>query len=86
MDGAFFHFPFFMGTSDIAGMGDNGKRSQEGQEGLIETDEGAVPLYNGRGHIIGNQFPGGSPEKAEGMKETPMEGLLPLGMGKLEVK
>jgi len=76
MYGTLFHFPFFVGTSDIAGIRDNGKRSKELQKGFIVAYEGPVPFYNRREHIIGNQFPGGAPKKTEGVEETPMQGLL----------
>ncbi len=68
MYGALFHFSFLMGTSDIAGIRDNGKGAKELQKGFIETYEGSIPFYNGCGHIIGNQFLGSALVKAEGIE------------------
>jgi len=86
MNGAFFHFPFFVGASYIAGIRDNGKGAKELQKGFIVAYEGPVPFYNCREHIIGNEFPGGTPKKTEGVEKTPMQGLLSLGVGKFQVK
>ena len=86
MYGALFHFPFLMWTSDIAGIRDNGKGAEELQKGFIEAYEGSVPFCNRRDHIIGNQLFGGALEKEEGIFETPMQGLLPLRVGKFQVK
>ena len=86
MYGALFHLPFLMWASDIACIRDNGKGAKELQKGFIKAYEGPVPFCNRREHIIGNQFPGGALKKAEGIEETPMKGLLPLRVGKLQVK
>ena len=86
MDGALFHFSFFVGTSDIAGIGDNGKGSKELQKRFIVAYEGPVPFDNGRNHIIGDQFFGCAPEKSKSVEETPMQGLLSLRVGKFQVE
>lgn len=86
MDGALFHLPLFMGTPDMAGERDNSKRSEELQKGFIEPNEGAIPFDHCGEHVVGDQFPGGSPKEVEGIEETPMEGLLSLGMSELQIK
>ena len=86
MDGTLFHLAFLMRTSDIAGIRDNGKGAKELQKGLIEAYEGAVAFNDCGEHIIGNQLFGGALEKEEGIFETPMQGLLPLRVGKFQVK
>jgi hypothetical protein len=86
MDGALFHLPFFMRASDIAGIRDNGKRTKKRQKGLIEAYERPVTFYNSCEHIIGNQLSGGSLKESESVEETPMQGLLPLRVGKFQVK
>jgi hypothetical protein len=85
MDGALFHLSFLMRTSDMTGIRDNGKRAKELQKGFIEPNEGAIPFCHRGEHIIGDQFPGGPPKKAEGIEETPMKGLLPLRVSELQV-
>jgi len=72
MYGTLFHLPFFVGTSDIAGIRDNGKGAKELQKGFIVAYEGPVPLYNRCEHIIGNDLLGGAPKKTEGVEETSM--------------
>jgi len=85
MDGALFHLSLFMGTSDMAGKRDNGKRSEELQEGFIEPNKGTIPFDDCGEHIVGDQFPWGSPKELEGIEETPMKGLLSLGVSELQV-
>jgi hypothetical protein len=86
MDGALFHLSLFMGTSDMAGKRDNGKRSEELQKGFIEPNKGTIPFDDCGEHVVGDQFPGGSPKELEGIEETPMKGLLPLGMSELQIE
>jgi hypothetical protein len=86
MDGALFHLSFLMGTSDMAGKRDYGKGAKELQKGFIETNEGTIPFYDCGEHVVGDQFPGGSPKELEGIKETPMKGLLPLGVSELQIE
>jgi hypothetical protein len=65
MNGTLFHFSFFMRASNIAGIGNHGKRSQEIQIGVVETDQRTVPFNDGRQHVIAHQFFWGAPEKSE---------------------
>jgi len=56
------------------------------EECFIEADQRAVTLYHCRNHIVMNQFFWGSVEKAKGVKQAAVEGLLSLGVSELQVE
>ena len=86
VDGAFFCFPLFVGAFGVAGPGDNREGAEEVQEGFIEADKGPDSFDDRCQHIVRNQFFWGAVEETEGIEEAAVEGLLPLGMGELQVE
>jgi len=53
-----------------------------------QVKKAEFPIYNGFRDVIScvHPFPGGSPKELEGIKETPMKGLLPLGVSELQIE
>jgi len=86
VDGSFLDFSLLMGLPRIAGEGGQLKRAKKVEEGFVIPDERAIPFDDGGEHIVVNQLSGGSTKEMEGIEKTAMKGLLPLGMGEIEVK
>lgn len=86
VDHPFFHFTLFMRALRVAGPRDNREGAEEVQEGFVEADEGTDSFNDRCQHIIGNQFFWGAVEETEGIEEAAVEGLLPLGVGELQVE
>jgi len=83
---AFFDFSLFLGRPDVAGVGNDLEDPQKIQEGVIETDDAAAAFRDGGHHIVEQELFRGSVKVPEGVEQSLMEGLLFLGMGKLDIK
>lgn len=86
VDHPFFHFTLFVRALGVACPGDNREGAEEVQEGFVEADERTDSFDDRCQHIIGDQFFWGAVEETEGIEEAAVEGLLALGMGKLQVE
>jgi hypothetical protein len=86
VDHALFHFALFLGAIRVAGPGDNGKGTEEVQEGFVKADEGSYSLGYGGQHVIGDELFGCALEETEGMEKAAVEGLLSLGVGEFQVE
>ena len=64
LDGAFY-LPFFMGSTDGAGVRPDAERSEKFKERFVETDDRTNPFGNGGKHIVDDDFAGGPIEIAE---------------------
>ena len=62
------------------------KRAQEVQKGIVESHQRTVTLGDCGQHIVVNELRRCSPKEPEGIEQRPVEGLLPLGMGELEIE
>ncbi len=86
VDGAFLDLSLLVGLPDVAGDRHHVKRPQKIQEGLVEPHQGAVALDDGCEHVVVDQLLRASSEELEGAHQCPMQGFLPLGVGKLQGK
>lgn len=81
-----FDLAFFMGSTHMAGLGDDMKGAQEIQEGIVESNQRPIPLDDGSKHVVGDDLFGGSPKEAECIDKTLVDTCLILAVGKLQIQ
>jgi hypothetical protein len=84
VDAAFFHFAFFLRLPHVTSHRGDLKGPQKLQELLVEPHQGSVMFNDGGEHVVMDSLFGRALEKAKGPKETAVQRLLPLRVGKFE--